>query len=70
MTMTAGPYRFGSAAASHIRGDLDRAGQAIARASRRGWPESTGAVLLLADALLGDLQQLIQGIYSDHRTEI
>lgn len=64
MTMTAGPYRFGSAAASHIRGDLDRAGQAIARASRdEAGPSPYGAVLLLADALLGDLQQLIQGVY-------
>jgi hypothetical protein len=64
LALTAGPYRFGMASASHIRGDLDRVGQEIARASRAeagGSPYA--AVLLLADCLAGDLQQLVQGIY-------
>ncbi len=63
MAMTAGPYRFGAASASHIRHDLDRAAQEIARKSREQAGESRhAAVLLLADAMLGDLQELVQGI--------
>jgi hypothetical protein len=64
LALTAGPYRFGVASASNIRGNLDRAGQDITRASRAeagGSPHA--AVLLLADSLLGDLQQLVQGFY-------
>ena len=34
LAMTSGAYRFGAASASHIRNDLDRAGQAITRESR------------------------------------
>ncbi len=64
LTMTAGSYRFGVASASHIRGDLDRAGQEIARASRAAaGPSPHSTVLLLADALIGDLQDLVQGVY-------
>jgi hypothetical protein len=64
LAMTAGPYRFGIASANHIRGELDRAGQTIARASRAEVGSSPhAAVLLLADSLAGDLQQLIQGVY-------
>ena len=64
LTLTAGPYRFGAASASHIRGDLDRAGQDITRTSRaEAGPSPHAAVLLLADSLLGDLQQLVQGVY-------
>lgn len=64
LALTAGPYRFGVASASHIRGDLDRAGQAITRASRaEAGPSPHAAVLLLVDSLLGDLQQLVQGVY-------
>ncbi|HAA04612.1 MAG TPA: hypothetical protein DCE18_14800 [Syntrophobacteraceae bacterium] len=64
LTLTAGPYRFGAASASHIRGILDQAGQDITRASRAEAGSSThAAVLLLADSLLGDLQQLVQGVY-------
>lgn len=64
LVLTAGPYRFGVASASHIRGNLDRAGQDIARASRAEAGSSPhAAVLLLADTLLGDLQHLVQGIY-------
>ncbi len=64
LALSAGPYRFGVASAGHIRGDLDRAGQDIARASRAEAGSSPhAAVLLLADSLLGDLQQLVQGVY-------
>jgi hypothetical protein len=64
LAMTAGPYKFGVASASGIRDDLDRGGQEIARASRAlagGSPH--GAVVLLADSMLGDLQQLVRGVY-------
>lgn len=64
LAMTAGPYRFGVASASHVRGDLDRAGQTITRASRaEAGPSPHAAVLLLADCLAGDLQQLVRGVY-------
>jgi hypothetical protein len=64
LAMSAGPYRFGLASASHIGGELDRAGQDIARAARaEAGPGPHAAVLLLADSLLGDLQQLFQGVY-------
>jgi hypothetical protein len=62
--MTAGPYRFGLASASHIHGDLDRAGQEIARASKAEAGASPySAMILLADCLAGDLQQLFLGAY-------
>ena len=64
LALTAGPYRFGLASADHIRGDMDRAGRDIARASRdAAGPGSHAAVLLLADSMLGDLQQLVHGVY-------
>ena len=64
LALTAGPYRFGIASAASIGGNLDRAGQDIARASRaEAGPSSHAAVMLLADSLLGDLQELVTGIY-------
>jgi hypothetical protein len=64
LAMTAGPYRFGAASASRIRDDLGGAAQEIARAARSRAGESPyAAVLLLADSMLGDLQELVQGIY-------
>ena len=64
LALTAGPYRFGVASAGHIRGQLDQAGQDIVRESRAAAGASThSAVILLADCLLGDLQQLVQGAY-------
>jgi hypothetical protein len=63
LALTAGGYRFGIGSASHI-GDLDLAGREITRASRaEAGPSAHAAVVLLADALLGDLQQLVQGVY-------
>jgi len=64
LALTAGPYRFGVASGSHIRADLDGAGQAIARASRAAAGASShAAALLLTDSMLGDLQQFVQGVY-------
>jgi hypothetical protein len=64
LAMTAGPYRFGAASASHIRDDMEGAAQQIARASRAQAGDSPfAAVLLLADSLLGDLQELVTGFY-------
>ena len=64
LALSAGPYRFGVASAGGLRGDLDRGGQQIAREARaQAGPSPHGALLLLADSMLGDLQQLVQGIY-------
>lgn len=64
LALTAGPYRFGIASASHIKDHLDQAGQAIARESREKAGKSPyAAVVLLADLMLGDLQQLFTGVY-------
>jgi hypothetical protein len=64
LAMTAGKYRFGIASAENIRGNLDRAGREIARASRAAaGPTPYAAVILLADCLAGNLQELVKGIY-------
>jgi hypothetical protein len=64
LAMSGGSYRFGVASTGGIRGRLDEAGQTIARESRAAAGESPhAAVLLLADSLAGDLQQLVQGVY-------
>jgi hypothetical protein len=64
LALSAGPYRFGVASASHIRGDLEGAGQRLTDASRVAAGESPhAAALLLTDALVGDLQQFVQGVY-------
>jgi len=64
LAATAGPYRFGAASASFVRDDMDRAGQQLARTSRdRAGPSAHAALVLLADSLLGDLQELVHGTY-------
>lgn len=64
MVLSAGPYRYGVASATGIKGRLGEVGQTIAREARdRAGPGRHGAVVLLADALAGDLQQLFQGVY-------
>ncbi len=64
LAMTAGPYRFGVASAGDLGGDLDQAGQALARQARQAAGQSPhAAALLLTDSLLGDLQQFVQGVY-------
>jgi hypothetical protein len=64
LAMTAGPYRFGAASTDHIRGNLDQAGQNLARRSRLHAGSSPyAATLLIVDAMVGDLQQFVQGVY-------
>jgi hypothetical protein len=64
LVMTAGPYRFGIASVAGIKGNLDNAGQIIARESKRKAGASpSAAILLLVDCLAGDLQQLLRGVY-------
>ena len=64
LAMTAGPYRFAAASAGGIGGDLDQAGQALARASRaKAGSSPYAAAMLITDSLLGDLQQFVQGVY-------
>ena len=64
MVMSAGGYRFGIASASHIHGKLNVAGQQIARESKaQAGPSPHSAMILLADCLAGDLQQLFTGVY-------
>jgi len=64
LALSAGPYRFGIASGSHLRGNLAGAGQSIAEAARaRVGASPHAAALLLADSLLGDLQQFVQGVY-------
>jgi hypothetical protein len=64
MAMTAGPYRFGAASASQIRERMEASAQELSRQARAAAGESPhAAVLLLADSMLGDLQELVQGIY-------
>lgn len=64
LVLSAGNYRFGVASAANINGKLDETGQQLARTSRDlAGPSPHATIILLADALLGDLQQLVQGIY-------
>lgn len=64
LCMSAGPYRFGVASARDLEGDLDLAGQALARrALEAAGPSPHAAALLLTDSLLGDLQRFAQGVY-------
>lgn len=66
LAMTAGPYRFGAASAGMIRGRCEDAAQEITRSARAQVGESPhAAVLLLADSMLGDLQELVQGIHRE-----
>ena len=64
LAITAGAYRFGLASAANIKGHLDQVGQNIARASKaEAGPSPHAALMLLADCLAGDLQELVQGVY-------
>ena len=64
MAMTAGPYRFGLASASQIKGNLNQVGQQIARDSKaQAGPSPYSGMIMLADCLAGDLQQLFAGVY-------
>lgn len=64
LALSAGSYRFGIASGSHIRGDLDRAGQVLTHASQQAAGSSPhAAVLLLIDSMAGDLQEFVRGVY-------
>jgi len=64
MVMTAGRYHFGAASAEYIKGNLEPAGMTLARESQKLVGESPfNAMLIFADSLLGDLQQLFKGVY-------
>jgi len=64
MAMTAAGYRFGIASAAHIHGNLTPVGQQIARESKaKAGASPYSAMILLADCLAGDLQQLFAGVY-------
>ena len=64
LALAAGPYRFGLASATNVKGNLDQVGQKIARESKAAAGSSPhAAILLLVDNLAGDLQQLVQGVY-------
>lgn len=64
LAMTAGSYRFGISSADHIRDNLDKAGQEIARESKaKAGSSPHAAIMLLADSYMGNLQELFQGVY-------
>ncbi len=64
MVLSAGSYRFGVASAANIWERLTDVGQQIARQARdQAGPGRHGAVILLADCLAGNLQQLFNGVY-------
>lgn len=66
LAMTAGRYRFGTAAVTSIGADLDAAGVALAQAARRsldGPHLPHAALLLLTDDHGGDQQQVLRGVH-------
>jgi hypothetical protein len=71
LVLGGGTYRFGAASASQIYGNLEKAGQEIARKSRESVGESPyAAIVLFVDQLAGDLQQVVNGIYRVTGTNI
>jgi hypothetical protein len=64
LAMTSGPYRFGISSTSNLKGNLEQAGQQIARESKAQVGSSPhAAILLLVDCLAGDLQEVVKGVY-------
>jgi hypothetical protein len=64
LAITAGNYKFGVASAGRVKADLNQAGQTVVREAKNiAGPSSYAAVLLIADAMLGNLQELVQGAY-------
>lgn len=64
MALSKGDYQFGLASAANIKGNLDNVGHVISRQAR----EEAGAsphsvVVMFADCLAGDLQDLFRGAY-------
>lgn len=66
LALTSGPYRFGVSSVTGLTSDGRGTGQAVARAARRAAGPDPGpyaAVLLLADGLAGNQQELVSGVY-------
>jgi len=66
MVLSAGPYRFGTAAVTGMRADAYEVGRRLARAAMAAvgpQRQPHGAILLLSDGLAGDPQGLLNGIY-------
>ncbi|MBK9923908.1 MAG: FIST C-terminal domain-containing protein [Anaerolineales bacterium] len=64
LALTAGEYRFGVGTLSDIKDDLNQAGQIVTRkAKEMAGASPYAAVLLFADSMLGDLQELMRGVY-------
>lgn len=65
LAMTAGPYRFGTASVTGLRVDAEQAGRDLARAAQQaaGGAGPHSAMLMLADGLAGDLQDLLNGVH-------
>ena len=64
MALSQGDYRFGLASADHIAGRLDEIGQSMTRAARdEAGKTPHSVVIIFADCLAGDLQQLFRGAY-------
>ncbi|HEY8534187.1 MAG TPA: FIST N-terminal domain-containing protein [Micromonospora sp.] len=66
MVLSAGPYRFGTAAVTGMRANAFEAGRRLARAARAAVDPRPGrhsAIVVLCDGLAGDPQALLNGIY-------
>lgn len=66
MVLGAGPYQFGTAAATGVRADPNAAGRDVARAAlAAAGPQRAphGALMVLADGLGGDMPALLTGMY-------
>jgi hypothetical protein len=66
LAMTAGQYRFGVASATGLADEPFEVGRTLARTARAAAgpePSPHAAVILFADALAGDPQQLLNGLY-------
>jgi hypothetical protein len=64
LVLGGGTYKFGTASASQIHGNLEKTGQMIARESReRAGDSPHAAIVLFVDQLAGDLQQVVNGVY-------
>jgi hypothetical protein len=66
LALTAGPYRFGVGSVRDLRPDAVGAGRMLARAARAAVdapPSPHAALLLLADGLAGNQQELLQGVH-------
>lgn len=66
LVLTAGPYRFGVASVTGLREDAQAAGRSLARAARQAAGAGSApaaALLVLADGLAGNQQELLTGLH-------